>query len=1072
MSLAVDLAISRDPTLVATAFRDAPRVVSANAAIAAAPFAAVGDQPQSLDQFAADFEAAFPGRKLATGPQHAHFAPVVSKASLRAAAGGGVGSSSSGAVRALWVVNFTPSGITYRIDPSQARFFALEPLSTEPFTTDNVTVPTYTTASGLGASTTMNFRGGDPEAWNLALLQALDLALSPAYAAAAQSDAKAAASLATIIAAKADIAAGLATLMASIDARQSEGLQAAVDVIMQRLLVELSSAYVVQALVQFDVKVGGSGADRPGPPPRLAGKVRSQVVTTPAENAPVEPDHPFAALAAIAGVAPGYLVDAIADVVDIVRAGVVTSWAGGNPRTTIADDTLATIAQSYGVPPEQLPDHLTIAAGGPALFRAATPVNASAVSVPTSCATISTGADWLDVRPADLLRANAMRTDFLAPESVIVIGDTAYTPRAEDTLADVAGHFGGLDALAQGMAEVDNHSLKGRYTLNPAASPRALQALPQVSFQSSKAALGQGSTLTSMLTVSHPSEQRKLVLDLDFVPNQLEFDIYGVAGVSGYEGSSWLSFVRPLDPGPNQIGQVAIPIALRGYPEPAVISGQQALEPAVGESPDSTLTQWDYQFNARRTFAAQDEMTLEITFNVTAATPLRPQAASDRSAVIRTLAGFSVIWPAVSKDLAATPLLLGSPTPDEVTAARNALAALAWVAGQVQQAWKQASARAAVAGAPASFEYNLSTLTTADGKVDALLLERVGQAVDFSEIPDDFLFLTDPAYAAQLGDKQIPAGLKTDFENHGFPLSGQVKLVLSPKPQGDWMIIDNGGTTPSIPPQTYRLLLRQSGSRSTLQVWRQLLWPALTINANMAAQAVPLRCTQAGVRLTYSLSAGQEIADGAPLDLLFRFYRLDAMTLSDAWGGFWISRNANLVDNVDHGFVYETPLTRFPTRITPYIQRPDPARLEGTSLEDGLCTLFDKLFASLAALSDGQTLRVRLPLAGDAATRKIRVQAGYWRSPRGVDPTTDPLSYRNPLLLVPIYAFDIAKDWRPDSGSFCQKLAATMKQNAAALAIVSGPNDQWVIDVLIYGDGADDQQPLLFIGSQYFPVGN
>jgi len=26
--------------------------------------------------------------------------------------------------------------------------------------------------------------------------------------------------------------------------------------------------------------------------------------------------------------------------------------------------------------------------------------------------------------------------------------------------------------------------------------------------------------------------------------------------------------------------------------------------------------------------------------------------------------------------------------------------------------------------------------------------------------------------------------------------------------------------------------------------------------------------------------------------------------------------------------------------------------------------------------------------------------------------------------------------------------------------------------VLIYGDGADDQQPLLFIGSQYFPVGN
>ena len=37
--------------------------------------------------------------------------------------------------------------------------------------------------------------------------------------------------------------------------------------------------------------------------------------------------------------------------------------------------------------------------------------------------------------------------------------------------------------------------------------------------------------------------------------------------------------------------------------------------------------------------------------------------------------------------------------------------------------------------------------------------------------------------------------------------------------------------------------------------------------------------------------------------------------------------------------------------------------------------------------------------------------------------------------------------------------------------IVGGRGDQWVIDVLVYGDGADDQQPLLFIANHYFPAG-
>jgi LysM repeat protein len=1064
LSLAVDLAVSRDPALVAPAFRAAPRVVSANAPIAAAPFAAGEGRPQSLAQFAADFEAAFPGHKLATGPRHTHFAPVLSKPSLRAMAGGGTGATSGGATRALWVANLSPSGITYQIDAAHPRFFAVEPLSTVAFSADGVRVPTYESASGLGAATTMNFRGADPEEWNLAFLQAVDLALSPAYAAAAQSDAQAAASLATIIAAKADIAAGLATLVAPIAATGGDGLQDAADAMTQRLLVELASAYTVQALVQFPMEVGGSGAAQAARPPRLAGKVRARVAATPGDDTAVDPGHPFAALAALAQVAPGYLAGAIAGVPDVIRPGVTTSFPGQSARTTLAGDTLATIAQFYGVASDQLPGALTIAAGGPALFRPAAPLNLSLVTVPATEATITAGASWLGTTAADLLAAGADRTDFFAPGSPVVIAGISYTPQAQDTLTDVALKFGGIDGLATGMSEVDAGTAHGRYTLNPAAPPRALRALPQISFQSSKAALSQGATLTSMLTVNHPAAQRTLVLDLDFVPNQLEFDIYGVAGVAGYEGSSWLSFVLPLDPAPNAIGQVAVPIALRGYPAPAVVFGQQALPPDAGGLPDSTLTQWNYQFSAQRTFAAQDAMTLEILFNDAAAAPAAGPTSADRTGVILALAGFSAIWPAVAKDLAAVPLLLASPTPAEQAAARNTLAALAWAAGAVQQAWQPLASFLAAAAVPASFEYALTTRTAADGKVEALVLDRVGQETDFSEGPDDFLFLTDPAYAPDLTQKQVPAGLSTEFGNHGFPLSGSLAVTPSPHGGGDWLLIDSGDASLAIAPQTYRLLLPSAGTRPSLQVWRQLLWPSLTLGPQASplpatgAPATPLPCTQAGTRLTYTLTADQEIAEGTPLDLQFCFYRLDAMSLSNAWGGFSISRNANLLADVNPGFVYQTPLTLFPTRITPYIQRPDPVPLEGSSLAAALCTLFDKLFAGEAAL------------ATQGGTRNIRVEAGYWRSPSGADPTADPLSYRIPLLLVPTYGFDITSDSQPGSGHFCGDLAAAMQQNAGSLEIVAAPGDAWVVDLLIYGAGADQQQPLLFIGSHYYPA--
>ncbi len=1067
VTLAVDLAITRNPGLVAPAFHAAPLVISANCPIVAAPFVSGVGQAQSLAQFAADFEAAFTGLKLATGPQHTHFTPVLGKASLRATAGGGTGATPGGSIRALWVVDLSNTGIDYAIDAKAPRFYALEPLSTVAFSADGVPVPTYTPGTGLGPDALMNFRSADPEQWNLAFLEAIDLVLSPDYAAAAGSVPALASLLEDIVAAKLGIANGLTTLVAALADDNAVGLKAAQDAMTQQLLVSLTSAYTVQSLVQVDVTVTGQGAGTITPAPRLAGKLAAAGVMTPPDSDPVDPEHPFAALASAAKVAVDFVVEAIFETPDLVRAGVVTHL-GSKSRTTAALDTLSTIACAYGVSAADLASELTLAAGSPALLRGAVPTNLSSVTAPAGLTTVTAVADWLPTTVSDLLQANADRTDFFAKGSPITIAGTPVIPAAGETLGEIAKAFHAtLSRFAADLAGIDAGTSAGSYQLDTINPPQSLQRMPQFSFQSTKASLEAGATLTSMLTVNRPADQRQLIVDLAFAPNQLEFDIYGIVGVAGYRGSSWLSFILPLPAAPNAIGQVAIPIALRGYPEPAVISDQQALPPAGGTGirADSTLTQWNYQFNAQRPFAAQDQMTLEISFNDAAPSNSFHASASDRTPVIKALARFAAIWPTVSKDLAALPQLLGGQASDQLAAATNAITALRHLATDIKSAWVPLTKPIAdLATAPRPFNYTLSTLNAIDGKVGSLVLDRVGQATDFSQLPDDFLFLAPAGDAPTPGSRAVPQSLRDLFTEHGFKLSDGAHADQHPGVLGDWLIIDGGDPDilpQTIPPQTYRLLPPVSGGPD-MQVWRQLLWPALTLEVatpggGPPTPVGPLPARQAGTQLIYTIPPGNEISEGSPLDLQFEFYRLDAFSLSNGWGGFSISRNANLVDGVNWGFVYETPPTRFPTRITPFIQRSDAVALTGATLEAAIAALFVKLFAGQAALDP------------KATTRNIRVQAAYWRTPDGASPVGNPLSQRIPLVLVPLFAFPV-DNVRVSPIAFCQTLAATMSSRAAELGIVTGTNDCWLIDLLVYGDGSSEHQPLLGIENLYFPV--
>src|SRR6202035_94315 len=232
--------------------------------VPAEPFAvAAGSDAQSLRQFAVDFEAAFPGLKLATGPNQGQGSSVLSSPSLKAATAGSASSSSGGGTKTLWVVNFSGQGVgfAYRLEP-QLRYFAIPPLSTQTWEGNRIAVPSYDSASGLTwpPGQTQDFRAIDPDQWNQAFLAAVDLMLSPAYAVPGATDDKIAKSITDIIGAKAGIAGGLANTVQPIVQGDDAGLTFATDAMKQQLLVTLSSAYSVQTLVQADVDVTGSGA--------------------------------------------------------------------------------------------------------------------------------------------------------------------------------------------------------------------------------------------------------------------------------------------------------------------------------------------------------------------------------------------------------------------------------------------------------------------------------------------------------------------------------------------------------------------------------------------------------------------------------------------------------------------------------------------------------------------------------------------------------------------------------------------------------------------------------------------
>ena len=774
------------PVQVTATVRRAPGLVhpdfarSESVELSASPLAPRIGAPDAttltLDEFAARFEEAFAGERL------------------KCAVAGGASATPSPA--RIWAVNLGPEGIArLAVDPSRPAFYALRPLSTEPLSRE-LTFKTYVSGQGLGPTATQRFSGVDLDAWMRQLLDTVDLALTPSYSVPAfrigatgspplraavatpangdgprgiaselSGDATAAvargatptapngpAAYDRLVQAKGDIAGALRDRVGAIvqapGATGHYNLAAAREAVYQQMLVRLSDAYDVSAVVQFPVNVVSPMFTPRGPtgthPPRASGKVvpvRHSVAAEPPPGGSGAAPDSLAGVADGFGVSAPFLAEVIADMAGLLKPDVVI-----HGHTVDTQDTLARIARL--AQPLVDPSDWDAWSAWVAPF-ATQSVFVEAASFPVSQAARLTApgeslgdlAEFFGRDPGSVARANESTPGIVAAGPLQLARSrypAPYDVRPADTLPDVAAGISSanpikpaltLDSLAFELAP-----LRGKLT--PGVELRIVETLPEMSLSTAKVSLGpMGATagppppLTFLVTVKHAEEQRNLLLNLDFAINEFEYSIRDVPGAGNYQASSWLTLVRPFDPareGANAsvstaVAQVQIPIPLRAYPSPPLLTGQSGLASAPGATAFPAVRQWDYRYDFAAHSAAQDAKHLKVVFGEQQRLFGLAEPDTDVSAA---LAAFITAYPALSADLGR---LAGLPLGSQDPIAGHAMEALSLMARAVADKLAGSALGAALArGATAAYGYEMTTLDDGINLESLTLIPELG----------------------------------------------------------------------------------------------------------------------------------------------------------------------------------------------------------------------------------------------------------------------------------------------------------------------------------------------------------
>jgi LysM repeat protein len=915
--------MTRAQGLVAPDFQGATAVYQ-NTSRYAPRGATQGSSTLGLAKFARDFETAFAAYRLKCAIAKTEAVSDPERAGQ------------------IWAVNFGPTGVSqFAVQASMPQFYALAPLSVELLTRTPLVRP-YTSGVGLGPAVPTKFDAVDLDSWMAQFLSTVDLFLSTPYAvpafqlpatgptgsplfaeitpstapatdgpvgfagrpgvsgigrsapamfgATGTTGADGPGNYDDIVDAKYQVAGALQNDVVPIlkGVGPTGGYYGGVaqETLYEQMLVQLSNAYDVNAVVQYPVEVQSPCITPVGPtgpiPPRVSLKIVPDLYAVPtgASAGTLQDAVDYF------GVSVPFLAETIGEVQGLLKVDAPVIYGPiGLAYRIRASDTLNIVAHSFGVPTdpnapgywetwtrfaEAIATQPIIVAGG------SYPVVKIERVIDQGDA-LDTIADFFGVDAATVAEANQSRKGLLAlPQTLTLDGYDAYPVKPTDTFASIAASATpkspNTTPLTVGRLG-DLISSSGK--LHVGAMLYLTQTLPDFTMSGGKVSLGpvgsQGlaPALSLLFSIKHPKEYRKVFLNLKYVINEVEFGISEVAGTDGYQASSWLTLLVPIGSGQGTdvgiatgLGQVQIPIPLRSYPIPPTLVAQsgfptvQTLPPVTPAEAVSQGRQWDYRFDFRSTNSAQDTDHVEVRFNTPGPTgPGADLFLTRTDLVFAALAEFMAAYPALSIDLARLPKLsTGAPDP------------VASIAVQVLDIF-------------------------ATGVASALLKSTVA---GFAE--------------AQWPELRYVYRLRTTAVNDQFR---DLRLTLESGPTGagplwpDVLVESLTGASSGTGPDTGFLPLSPYGPTG-------------------------------GITANYTYPPGFPMS--VPITQRFRFTARDVIQNRNAWSGIYLTRNDDLISSRPLGsvsptgptgpqepvttstaFLYQTPLVRFIDPLTPFL---------------------------------------------------------------------------------------------------------------------------------------------------------
>ncbi|MBI3653172.1 MAG: LysM peptidoglycan-binding domain-containing protein [Acidobacteria bacterium] len=895
-------------------------------------------QSLNLGDFAVDFETnAFPGLKIATGKSQSE-------------------AQTQSGVPPLWAVNFSTGGFSqFEIQSASPSFYAVKPLSTQLQSRSNVPIQPYANGA-LEAAKAMNFQAIDLDVWVRDFLAAVDLFLSPEYAVPAYTLDPTHAAYTSVVTSKGSIANAVsASVDFILNQNQTESgnpaLEAAQQALLQQLLINLSNGYATDAIIQYPVNIQSPYTDA-DTTPRISGTPVSMMYLTGASDV-------ISTIAKAYTVSNEYVTELLANTQRILNSNATLSLNNKSATMVMIADwaqlsldavALQTIANYYNqffpTTLDMIANDLQVTGGG-GLFMANTVINISQIKKPLTAAdSFDSLAEYFNQTITQVAIANQYLQGIFSITSLTASNQTVPVT-AQDSLYSVGQKFNPVltaDALANEIAGQSN-------LFNPQSIFSMIQVVPDYTLSTAKTPLiNNGAMLTFMFNTKTEALYKKLFFDLNYVMNEMEYDIQaGGSNISDYQASSWLSFIIPIDSTvsslPNissQIGQVEVPIPLRSYPTPPSLVSQES----VTEYPEATTVGeaklWDYRLTYERQDAAQDTDYMTVTFNTTSVDNAVKNAASNSNlaqlfdALFNALAQFSSVYPAVKNDLAVLPTLKpGAPNPLAV----SAMNVFQQIVNGVAKAWEN--------------------LVNASNQLSRMRLGAMQGLIEFT-------------YNYSLESTIAPDG------NLASLTVKQLDAMTTAFPENVYVYTTNKAG------QVIEYQLTTSSEAEANETEKTFYYPDGTGDANPVA----------------ALGSVKQI---------FEFAGLDMVLVQNAWGGVYVTRNENLVSYAptSQTFIYQTPLARFSNMMIPLVQNTSCINITATqdptdfakNLTDSLNQMFTELFS--------------VDASGTTHDIKIACQYGYQvvSSSSGANPCGNPndpltsLVSRLPVLFVPKYPY-------------------------------------------------------------------